>query len=34
MAFVAAALTFVLVFWSIFELGVPWIERAPHALRQ
>jgi hypothetical protein len=34
LAVVAASLTFVIVFWSICELGVPWIEKAPHALRQ
>jgi hypothetical protein len=34
MAVIAAAITFVIVFWTVFELGLPWIEKAPHAIRQ
>lgn len=33
MAFTAAALTFVLVFWAVFELGLPWIEKGRHAIK-
>jgi hypothetical protein len=27
-------LTFVLVFWSVVELGLPWIEKGRHAIRE